>query len=132
MKQQARLAGKRILLVDDEPGVREMLKLLLSFDGHTVTEAINGRQACQQFTPGDFDLVLTDYAMPVMNGAELARTIKCLVPSQPIIMLSAFADQAWTEESPVDSFLGKPFTIAQLRKTMAEVLSPGEEPVPAR
>jgi CheY-like chemotaxis protein len=112
------LGAKRTLIVEDDPGVRETLKLLLRSLGHTVTAARNGREACLLFAPGDFDLVITDYGMPEMNGDELARTIKCLVPSQPILMLTAQPGRFRCPENPVDAILMKPFGIADLRRTM--------------
>lgn len=115
-------AGKRILLVEDQVGVRETLKLVLHLDGHTVTEASNGREACLQFTPGEFDLIITDYAMPEMNGDELARTIKTLVPSQPILMLTAYPGEATSKMNPVDVVLEKPFEVAALRQRITSLL----------
>jgi CheY-like chemotaxis protein len=109
---------QRILIVDDEPTIRETLKLLLRFDGHSVTEAANGREACLAFTPGDFDLVITDHTMPEMNGDELARTIKCLVPSQPMLMLTAHAGKVCSADNPVDAVLEKPFTLSALRQML--------------
>src|SRR5262245_50686894 len=94
--------GKRILLIDDEPGVRAAMKLLLSIDQHTIVEAENGRQECFLFSPGDFDLVITDYEMPYMKGDEVARTIKCLVPSQRIVMVTGIPEKLEGVELPVD------------------------------
>lgn len=115
------IGAKRILVVEDEKGVRETLKMILRLDGHSVAEAANGREACLLFAPGDFDLVITDYAMPEMKGDELARTIKCLVPSQPILMLTAFPGQV-EGENPVDAILEKPFELATLRAKIASLL----------
>lgn len=123
MRSEHRVLNKRILLVDDEPSVRQALRLLLALDQHTVTEAGNGKEACRLFTPGSFDVVITDYNMPEMRGDELTRTIKCLVPSQPVIMISAYAPQVWSPENPVDALLPKPFTLEQLRQTMAALLA---------
>jgi DNA-binding response OmpR family regulator len=117
------IGGKRILVVEDETGVRETLKLVLRLDGHAVVEAANGREACHLFAPGDFDLVITDYIMPEMKGDELARTIKCLVPSQPILMLTAFPGEVDGSKNPVDVILEKPFELATLRKQVALLLS---------
>ena len=111
--------GKRILVVEDEPGVRETLKMLLHLDGHKVVTARDGAEACLHYTPGDFDLVITDYAMPEMNGDELARTIKCLVPSQPILMLTAYAAEVCNANNPVDAVLEKPFSIEALRQMIS-------------
>ncbi len=116
--------GKRILVVDDESAVRETLKVVLEMDGHHVTEPANGREACLIFTPGDFDLVITDYNMPEMKGDELARTIKCLVPSQRILMLTAHAAEACNGENPVDAVLEKPFTLTALRQMIAAMPGP--------
>jgi CheY-like chemotaxis protein len=113
---------KRILLVEDNPRLREAIRLLLCLEGHTVTEVENGRRACLLFTPGDFDLVITDYAMPEMNGEELARTIKCLVPSQPILMIAS-GEPTSSSDIPVDALLQNPFTMAELRQIVASLLS---------
>ncbi len=114
--------GKRILLVEDNPGLRQAIRLLLCLERLTVTEAENGRRACHLFTPGDFDLVITDYAMPEMRGDELARTIKCLVPSQPILMIVSDG-QVLNSDVPVDALLREPFKMAELRQIIAALLS---------
>jgi two-component system response regulator MprA len=114
--------GKRILVVDDEPAVREVLSVLLRADGHTVELAKNGREACLRFAPGDFDLVITDYAMPEMNGDEMARAMKGLVPSQPILMLTAYAGEVCGAQNPVDGVLEKPFAVAALRQMIRMLL----------
>ena len=121
---------RRLLLVEDNPRVREALKLLLRLDGHIVTEAENGRDACLCFTPGEFDLVITDYAMPEMMGDELARTIKCLVPAQPLLMITGQAAPPRNCDNPVDAILLKPFTLAELRQTLTNLLGPAEAPAP--
>jgi CheY-like chemotaxis protein len=120
---------KRILLVEDNPGLREAIRLLLCLEGHAVTEVENGRRACHFFTPGDFDLVITDYAMPEMMGDELARTIKCLVPSQPILMIAS-GERISSRDNPVDALLENPFRLAELRQIVASLLS-SEPPNPA-
>lgn len=125
VKTQGAESGKRILVVDDERAVRETLRVVLRFEGHSVVEAANGREACLLYTPGDFDLVITDYNMPEMKGDELARTIKCLVPSQPILMLTAHAAEVCGQENPVDAVLEKPFSLAALRQMIA-MLPKGE------
>src|ERR1035437_11108481 len=84
MTEPGKVLRKRILLTDDQEEVRETTKLMLEMDEHIVTEAGNGREALDLFTPGRFDLVITDYLMPLMKGDELARNIKRLAPSEPI------------------------------------------------
>jgi DNA-binding response OmpR family regulator len=109
-----------------------MFRLLLSLDQHTVTEAADGKEACRTYTPGDFDLVITDYEMPVMKGDELARTIKCLVPSQRVIMITGVPWRLAGLENPVDAVLIKPVSFEDLRQHIGAVLSREPEKLPFR
>src|SRR5512137_1124526 len=99
--EQCIIRGKRILLVDDEPSVRESFRMLLEVDDHAVTEANNGAEAMDLFTKGQFDLVVTDFEMPVMKGDELAVRIKRLAPEQPILMITAYGKELGDPENPV-------------------------------
>ena len=123
MKAERVVTGRKILVVDDDADARNALKMLLSIDGHKVVEAASGQEACWLFTPGEFDLVITDYAMPGMKGDELARTFKCIAPSQPIIMITAFVGNLVSQHNPVEAILGKPFTLADLRLVLSSCLS---------
>lgn len=114
---------KHILVVDDEPGVREALRLMLGVDHHTVVEAKNGAEALDLFLKDRFDLVMTDFEMPVMKGCELAVQIKRLVPSQPILMITAYWKGLGELQNPVDGVLTKPFSLADIRRAMARLLS---------
>ena len=122
MKQNL-IRGKRILLVDDEQGVRKSFRMILELDDHTVTEANNGAEALDLYTKGQFDLVATDFEMPVMKGNELAVRIKRLAPKQPILMITAYEKELGDPENPVDSILNKPFTLDNLRAAIAKLLS---------
>ena len=117
------IRGKRILLVDDEPGVRGSFRMILELDDHVVTEANNGAEALDLSTKGQFDLVTTDFEMPVMKGNELAVKIKELAPNQPILMITAYEKELGDPENPVDSILNKPFTLDHLRAAIAKLLS---------
>ncbi len=68
--KQAVVRGKRILVVDDEEPLRACLRMMLELDGHRVTEARNGAEALNLLTTAEFDLVITDFEMPVMKGNE--------------------------------------------------------------
>ena len=122
MIEPAKVLRKRILLADDQPEVRETLKLLLGMDEHTVAEAANGREALDLFAPGRFDLVITDYAMPVMRGDELAANIKRVAPSQPILMITASVEQSESCATSVDALLQKPFGFEELRRAIAALV----------
>ena len=121
--EQKIIRGKRILLVEDEPSVRKAFSMLLKFDGHTVTEANDGAEALDLFTKGQFDLVATDFEMPVMRGNELAVRIKKLAPTQPILMMTAYEKEIGDPENPVDGILTKPFAMGNLRGAIAKILS---------
>ena len=111
--------GKSILLVEDDQAVRESIKLLLSIDRHTVTEAASGHEALQLFTGLRYDLVITDYLMPEMLGDQLAQSIKAIEPSQPILMVTAYLEKLVNAGKPADAVLGKPFSVEELRQAMA-------------
>jgi two-component system chemotaxis response regulator CheY len=115
--------GKRILLVDDQQSVRQTIALLLSLDKHTVVEAANGTEALALFKPGGFDLVITDFQMPQMNGNELAAKIKLAWPVQPVLMITAYAEQLEESDNPVDALLDKPFQLEDLRRVMTKLLA---------
>jgi CheY-like chemotaxis protein len=119
-----KVIGKRILLAEDQQEVRQMTKLMLGIDEHIVTEAGNGREALELFTPGRFDLVITDYIMPLMKGDELARNIKRLAPSEPILMVTGSAAELVGIRGSVDAVLNKPFAFEDLRQAVAQLLCP--------
>jgi CheY-like chemotaxis protein len=118
-----RVKGKRILLVEDERWVRECIKRLLVLDAHTVTEAASGDEAVQLFESSQFDVVITDYDMPRMDGDELMASIRNRAPLQPIVMITACADRFISEDTHANAILGKPFGIAELRQTLAALLT---------
>jgi CheY-like chemotaxis protein len=125
MKTQGPPHKLHVLVVDDEPIVQQLLIEYLSCDGHTVETAANGHEGLEKFRAGAFDLVLTDRAMPQMNGDQLAVAVKGLAPEKPVILLTGFADiMAATNERPkgVDLVLGKPLTIMELRQALAKVM----------
>lgn len=116
----------RILVVEDEPLVREVIGVYLSEDKHEVVTANDGREGLQKFiSEGKFDVVLTDRAMPEMNGDELAAEIKKQRPDQPIVLLTGFGDLmvgAGEKPTGVDIIVSKPFTLTTLRGAISKVL----------
>ena len=116
----------QILVVDDEPSVRGAIKMLLKHDGHEIRLADSGEAALAMFERDKFDLVITDYSMQGMKGAQLAVLIKQLRPDQPIIMVTAFADEFKINGKPpegVDFIISKPFSQKELREAITQVLS---------
>src|SRR5215469_14854645 len=116
--------GKRILIIDDDPSSRESIKLLLSIDLHDVTEARNGNEALALIADNHFDLVLLDFYMPGMHGGEVARRIREIEPSLPILMVTAYLEKLIGFEKPGDTnaILGKPFAVVDLRNQISKLL----------
>ena len=92
----------KVLLVDDNRDGLLVRKTLLEEGGYTVEIATNGEEGLKQFQASTFDVVVTDYKMPRMNGAELIERIRKLNPNARIILLSGFVDPlGLTEETTV-------------------------------
>lgn len=109
-----------VLVVDDQPEIRHVLSSYLEHDAHTVITAENGCDALEKFRSGKFDLVITDRAMPKMNGDQLASAIKEISPREPVILLTAFADNTH-EPRDIDLLLSKPASLKMLRQAIAKV-----------
>ena len=123
---------KRILVVDDEPFVCEAVKMMLTFDGHSVKTTNSAKEALTILETEKFDLVITDFAMPAMKGDELAAQIKARLPHQPVIMITAYAEMLQSSGNVllgVDCLIGKPFLLENLRAAILKVLpEPGPAP----
>jgi signal transduction histidine kinase len=115
----------RVLVVEDEPLVREVIEVYLREDHHEVQTAANGRLGLEKYREGTFDLVLTDRAMPEVSGDILAAEIKKINPRQPVILLTGFGDlMSGAGEKPegIDLVVSKPFTLNSLRKAMTKAI----------
>ena len=117
--------GKRVLLVEDDRGFREMLGAILRTESYSVIEANNGAEALGLFREGPFDLVMLDLGLPFLKGDELAVRIRQMVPRQPILMLTGYAATPGVQ-CPVDALLRKPVDFPQLRGVMADLLAESE------
>lgn len=115
----------RILIVDDEPGILEVVSAYLRCDGHMVATAASGREALEKFRRNHFDLVVLDRVMPDMSGDQTARFIKELNRDIPVIMLTGFGaliEVTGSQPQAVDVVLSKPVTIDALRSTIGKLL----------
>jgi CheY-like chemotaxis protein len=121
---------KLILVVDDAPQVAEIIEVTLSQLGHKVETAEDGNEALRRFEPGKYDLVITDYAMPKMNGVELAMAIRKRAPGQLILLITAFAFSIAANDAtqlPVDSVLRKPFQPRELEDAITELFAAAKQ-----
>lgn len=115
----------RILVVDDEPSIRDILSAYLRGDGHFVETAVDGLDGLEHFRRGTWDVVLTDRAMPGLSGWQLAAEIKAIAPCLPIVMLSGFASGLLEESGQlktVDLLMHKPFRLEELREAVQKAV----------
>ena len=106
----------RILLVEDDPSIREVTAIGLRNAGFTVETADDGRAGLDRFAAADFDLVLLDVMLPRMDGLEVARAIRA-DSTVPIVMLTARADTIDVVvglEAGADDYVRKPFEVPEL------------------
>ena len=112
----AEMASAKILIVDDDSAVRAFLADSLRGLGYQVTEAASGEEAIRLLAQAEPELALLDYAMPAMNGAELALELRSRRPDLPILFVTGYAESEQLEHAlgsdvPV---LRKPFSIGEL------------------
>ena len=116
----------KILVVDDEPTVCTAIQMMLKHYGHQAQIAGDGPTALALVSEQQFDLIITDYLMPEMKGDQLVAEIKKRIPSQRIIMVTAFAEDFLTYGKPtggVDRVLNKPFSLTDLLSAIAQVMA---------
>jgi signal transduction histidine kinase/ActR/RegA family two-component response regulator len=116
----------RILVVDDETELRELLAERLVGQGHVVAQAASGAEALARFRTEHPDLVLTDLGMPGMTGREVAEAIKAASPTTPVVLLTGWGDRESVEAAEargMDAVLSKPFELTQLVRAVAQAMS---------
>lgn len=116
----------RILVVDDDENVREVLADLLLLEGHEVLLAEDGEKALLIFEQEKPDLIITDLGMPGISGWEVSQKVKTMQPSIKVIVISGWGatlEKDQLERNFVDQVLPKPFHLEQVKKTIAQVMS---------
>jgi two-component system response regulator MprA len=124
----------RILIVDDEPAVRDALELALSCDGYDVDAAVNGREALALVESSSPDAVVLDVLMPQLSGLEVCRRLRQGGDRTPVLMLTArdaVSDRVAGLDAGADDYLVKPFALdellARLRALLRRTSAPPEE-----
>jgi two-component system OmpR family response regulator len=120
----------RILVVDDDGHIREVVRFALAQGGYEVVEARDGREACQRLDRGGIDLVVLDILMPETDGLEVCRRIR-RTSNVPIIFLSSKDDEldrVLGLELGADDYLSKPFSPRELLARVRAVLRRLREP----
>ncbi|HTN42589.1 MAG TPA: response regulator [Nitrospiria bacterium] len=124
----AEVAGKKVLVVDDEKFVRELIKIKLGRCGLAVLEASNGLEAIEMARTQRPDMILLDVMMPKMNGFEACEKLKAnpMTARIPIVMLTARGEQANHEKGislGAMDYMSKPFSPQKLAELVMEILA---------
>lgn len=123
LQSRRRRPGARILVVEDDAVVRTSIAESLQALGHVVTQAADGPDALAQLKREGPDLMITDYLMPGMTGAELMRHARALCPDMPMIIATGYADMRAIEANIGDGILlRKPFQLADLESSIEQAL----------
>lgn len=114
---------KRILIVDDEKPMRLLLTKALCSEGYEITVVKNGVEAINQIEKEFYDLIITDYMMPQMDGLELTCRVKARYPFTPILVISGNAPVQDLLKNGATACIMKPFEIFELRCLVKTILN---------
>jgi len=115
----------RILIVDDDPIISDLLQETLMAEGYTVSRATNGAEALELIQDTTFHLLITDFSMPSINGLTLLKVSKRLMPYLQVILMTASREKDVLDEAVrlgVYAVLSKPIRQKELLKTVKEIL----------
>jgi len=117
----------KILLVDDDPNVNEVLELMLSQIGYEVTAVTHGQEAITLFMQGYYDLVITDLGMPDVSGWDVAEAVKQKSPETPVVLITGWGVQVDSaQRDKVDGVIAKPFSRQTLSDEMVRLIKNGK------
>lgn len=117
---------QRVLIVEDDAGIQDVLRLELTDRGFAVAVADTGEAAVAHVQAHPVDLVLLDLRMPGMDGVDTAKALKALRPAVPIVLCSVFGEDRFAPYlgREIQGYLPKPFTLQRLNSTVDQVLAP--------
>ena len=115
--------GGRVMIVDDEPDIGEMLRTILEMKGIGVVVAANGEQAVEILRDQEFDAVFVDFAMPGLSGYRLGRMLSDLRPEMPLVYMSGL-DIA--QDDAITDYIKKPFSLDEFERKLRHVLRDGQ------
>jgi CheY-like chemotaxis protein/putative methionine-R-sulfoxide reductase with GAF domain len=119
---------RRVLIVDDQPIITDLLVDILKRMGYSSEVAMDGKEGIKAFAKDGFDLVITDLGMPGLSGWEVSRSVKEQNPSVPVILITGSGvepDPHKIRDSGIDFVINKPFQINQLERIVRELTNPG-------
>lgn len=115
----------KILIVDDERGMREFLTIMLQKEGHDVTSAGGGKEALDYIAQKTYDIVITDIRMPQITGIDVLKTVKECSPETVVIMVTAYASTDTAVEAMKQGaydYITKPFKIEEIKLIVRNAL----------
>ena len=126
--------SKRVLVVEDDPSIRELLQLHLGLAGFDVDDVADGREGLDRARAGTYDLLVLDVMLPGLDGVSICRAVRAGSPNvnSPILMLTARDSEADTViglESGADDYLAKPFGVRELQARVAALMRRGRHAV---
>jgi CheY-like chemotaxis protein len=118
-------SGVRVLLVEDDDDNRELMSEVLQAAGYEVTTASCGAEGLRKLSETSVDVVVTDVGMPGMGGLEVARAVKEIAPTVPVVIVTGYAERediASARGREVDAVLVKPIDPDSLTAALDEVM----------
>jgi len=113
--------NKKILVADDDVLLRKLLNDLLTFYGYDVAFVSNGKEALARIETDSYDVLITDYMMPEMNGIELIKKARYIKKSLAIIGMSASEEEKGFLAAGANLFIAKPFSPYALKNIIEEI-----------
>jgi DNA-binding response OmpR family regulator len=121
---------KRVLIVDDDRDIRQLLATFIGRLNADVSQAVNGEEALRMFRERPFDLVITDIEMPVMDGLILMKRIKALSGDTPVVIITGQTVGSIERSgglAPAETVLYKPFSLDTIKAVLETVFDRGKK-----
>ncbi len=122
---------KSVLVVDDDPQIRDLLQRALTKVGYEVALAADGRQAISMLEESDYDVVIADILMPERDGLEVVMYLQRERPKTPSIVISSPSNRVFLQSAELlgaTRVVEKPFELEDITRAIEEVLAPGGPP----
>ncbi|AXI10651.1 response regulator [Oceanobacillus zhaokaii] len=116
---------KRILVIDDQPGIRLLLTDILSSEGYQIMTAATGKEALDKIYSNTFDLIILDYNIPIIDGAKLLETLEKEKKEVSAIVISGLTEKIMdkvNQSKSVKRVIAKPFNISDFRQQVNAIL----------
>jgi DNA-binding NtrC family response regulator len=118
----------RVLVVDDEPSIRHMLRQVLRDDGYQAVAAGSAAEALKSLEEAPFDLAIVDLLLPGLDGLNLAEAIRMLDPGTPVILITAYGSSAFeslASHPAISHYVHKPFHLERLLDLVQQCVPQG-------